>query len=39
MIKFIGLWLMGSAVCVMPVAADENVHDGPSSYAGNSVTA
>ena len=31
MIKFIGLWLMGSAVCVMPVAADEDVHDGPSA--------
>ncbi len=31
MIKLIGLWLVGCALCVAPVAADEDVYDGPTA--------
>ena len=31
MIKLIGLWLVGCALCVTPVAADEDMHDGPTA--------
>ena len=29
MVSLIGLWLAGCALCVTPVAADEDVYDGP----------
>ena len=31
MINLIGLWLMGCALSVTPVAADEDVYDGPTA--------
>ena len=31
MIRLIGLWLVGYALCVTPVAADEDVYDGPTA--------
>ena len=31
MIRLIGLWLVGCALCVAPVAADEDVYDGPTA--------
>jgi hypothetical protein len=31
MIRLIGLWLVGCALCVTPVAADEDLHDGPTA--------
>jgi hypothetical protein len=31
MIRLIGLWLVGCALCVTPVAADEDMHDGPTA--------
>ena len=31
MIRLIGLWLVGCALCVTPVAADEDVYDGPTA--------
>ena len=31
MIRLIGLWLAGCALCVTPVAADEGVYDGPTA--------
>ena len=31
MVRLIGLWLAGCALCVTPVAADEGVYDGPAA--------
>jgi hypothetical protein len=31
MIRLIGLWLVGCAMCVTPGAADEDVYDGPTA--------
>jgi hypothetical protein len=31
MIRFVGLWLVGCAMCVTPGAADEDVYDGPTA--------
>ena len=31
MIKLVGLWVVGGALCVTPVAADEGVYDGPTA--------
>jgi hypothetical protein len=31
MIRRIGLWLVGCALCVTPVAADEDMYDGPTA--------
>src|SRR5258707_1020092 len=31
MIRLIGLWLVACALCVTPVAADEDVYDGPTA--------
>jgi hypothetical protein len=31
MIRVIGLWLVVCALCVTPVAADEDVYDGPTA--------
>ena len=38
MIRLIGLWLVGSALCVTPVAADEDVYDGPTAIKPLTVT-
>jgi hypothetical protein len=38
MIRLIGLWLVASAVCVTPVAADEDVYDGPTAIKPLTVT-
>ena len=38
MIKTIGLWLVGCALCVTPVAADEDVYDGPTAIRPLTVT-
>jgi hypothetical protein len=38
MIRLIGLWLMGCAVCVTPVAADEDTYDGPTAIKPLTVT-
>ena len=38
MIRLIGLWLMGCAMCVTPVAADEDVYDGPTAIKPLTVT-
>ena len=38
MIKLIGLWLVGCALCVTPVAADEDVYDGPTAIKPLTVT-
>ena len=38
MIRFIGLWLAGCALCVMPVAADEGVYDSPTAIKPLTVT-
>ena len=31
MIKLLGLWLVGCALCVTPVAAEEDMYDGPTA--------
>ncbi len=38
MIRTIGLWLVGCALCVTPVAADEDVYDGPTAIKPLTVT-
>ena len=38
MTRLIGLWLMGCAMCVTPVAADEDVHDSPTAIKPLAVT-
>ena len=38
MIRHIGLWLVGCALFVTPVAADENVYDGPAAIKPLTVT-
>ena len=38
MIRLIGLWLVGCALCVTPVAADEDVYDGPTAIKPLTVT-
>ena len=38
MIRLMGLWLVGCALCVMPVAADENIYDGPTAIKPLTVT-
>ena len=38
MIRLIGLWLVGCALCVTPVAADEDVYDGPTAIRPLTVT-
>ena len=38
MIKHIGMWLVGCALCVTPVAADEDVYDGPTAIKPLTVT-
>ena len=38
MVKLIGLWLVGCALCVAPVAADEDVYDGPTAIRPLTVT-
>ena len=38
MIRLIGLWLVGCALCGTPVAADEDVHDGPTAIKPLTVT-
>src|SRR5215469_6159942 len=31
MIRLTGLWLVGWALCITPVAADEDIYDGPTA--------
>ena len=38
MIRRIGLWLVGSALCGTPAAADEDVYDGPTAIKPMTVT-
>jgi hypothetical protein len=38
MIRLIGLWLVGSAMCVTPGAADDHVYDGPTAIRPLTVT-
>jgi hypothetical protein len=38
MIRLIGLWLVGWTLCVTPVAADEDVYDGPTAIKPLTVT-
>ena len=38
MIRFIGLWVVGYALCVAPVAADEDIFDGPTAIRPLTVT-
>ena len=38
MIEFIGLCLVGCALCITPVAADEDVYDGPTAIKPLTVT-
>ena len=38
MIRLIGLWAVGCALCATPVAADENVYDGPVAVKPLTVT-
>jgi hypothetical protein len=38
MIRVIGLWLVGCSLCVTPVAADENMYDGPTAIKPLTVT-
>ena len=38
MIRLIGLWLLGCAMCVTPGAADEDVYDGPTAIKPLTVT-
>jgi hypothetical protein len=38
MIRLVGLWLVGCALCVTPVAADEDVYDGPTAVKPLTVT-
>jgi hypothetical protein len=38
MIRLIGLWLVGCAMCVTPVAADEDVYGGPTAIKPLTVT-
>ena len=38
MIRLIGLWLLGCVLCVTPVAADEDVYDGPTAIRPLTVT-
>ena len=38
MIRLIGLWLVGCSLCVTPVAADEDVYDGPTAIKPLTVT-
>jgi hypothetical protein len=38
MIRLIGLWLVGWAMCVTPVAADEDVYNGPTAIKPLTVT-
>ena len=38
MIRVIGLWLVGCSLCVTPVAADEDMYDGPTAIKPLTVT-
>ena len=38
MIRLLGLWLVGCALCVTPVAADEDMYDGPTAIKPLTVT-
>ena len=38
MIRLVGLCLVGCALCVTPVAADEDVYDGPTAIKPLTVT-
>ena len=38
MIRVIGLWLVGCALCVTPVAAGEDIYDGPTAIKPLTVT-
>jgi hypothetical protein len=38
MIRLIGLWLVGCAMCVTPVVADEDLYDGPTAIKPLTVT-
>ena len=38
MIRLIGLWLVGCSFCVTPVAADEDMYDGPTAIKPLTVT-
>ena len=38
MVRMIGLWLVGCALCINPVAADEDVYDGPTAIKPLTVT-
>ena len=38
MIKLIGLWVVGCALCVTPVAADEDAYDGATAIKPLTVT-
>jgi hypothetical protein len=38
MIRLIGLWLVASALCVTPVAADEDIYNGPTAIKPLTVT-
>jgi hypothetical protein len=38
MIRVIGLWLVGCSLCVTPVAAEENMYDGPTAIKPLTVT-
>jgi len=38
MIRFIGLGLVGCALCITPVAADEDIYDGPTAVRPLTVT-
>ena len=38
MIRVIGLWLVGCSLCVTPVAAEENIYDGPTAIKPLTVT-
>ena len=38
MIRLVGLWLVGCALCVTPVAADEDLYDGPTAIKPLTVT-
>jgi hypothetical protein len=38
MLRLVGLWLVGCALCVTPVAADEEMYDGPTAVKPLTVT-
>ena len=38
MIRRIGLWVVGGALCVTPVAADEDLYDGPAAIRPLTIT-